>query len=63
MGARTVAWNRVDTEHNPDADVDRVRLLLPVIIVLHVGGLHLQDHAKSGVQGEVGHERIGDVCY
>jgi hypothetical protein len=61
--ARTVAKNRVGTEHNPDAYVDPDHLLPPVTIVLHVEGLHLQGHAKSDVQGEVGRERIGDVCY
>jgi len=61
--AQIVSKNRVGTEHNPDAYVDPVHLLLPVIIVLHVEGLHLQGHAKSDVQREVGRERIGDVCY
>ena len=63
MEVQTLAKNRVGTGHNPDAHVDPVHLLLPVIVVLHVGGLHLQGYAKSDVQGEVGRERTGDVCY
>lgn len=59
--AQTVAKNRVGTEHNPDAYVDPVHLLLPVIIVLHVEGLHLQGRAKGDVQGVVGRGRIGGV--
>jgi len=34
-----------------------------VIAVSHVGGLHLRGHVPDGVQGELGRERIGDVCY
>jgi hypothetical protein len=35
--------------------------LLPVTIVLHVGGLRLRYHAQSDVQGVMGRGRIGDV--
>ena len=31
--------------------------------LLHIGGLHLQDHAQGDVQGAMGLARISDACH